>query len=98
MYYNAADLLIVPSIHEEGFGRVILESLACGIPVIGAKCGAIPEAMDDMVGELIDIRPENLIKTVENLMRNTRKLKRYAKDARIYAVKKYSERNIESIC
>ena len=28
VYYCAADLVIVPSIHEEGFGRVIIESLS----------------------------------------------------------------------
>jgi glycosyltransferase involved in cell wall biosynthesis len=89
--------IIVPSTHEEGFGRVILESLACGTPVIGAKRGAIPEAMDETVGELIDVTSENLIKTVENFKSNPSKLKRYTKNARRYAVKKYSERNVESI-
>eukprot|EP01037_Dinobryon_pediforme_P015536 gene15536-15683_t len=28
---------------REQFGRVILESQACGIPVIGSECGAIPD-------------------------------------------------------
>jgi len=39
-YYNAADLLIVPSFHES-FGLVALESLACGTPVIATNVGAM---------------------------------------------------------
>jgi glycosyltransferase involved in cell wall biosynthesis len=38
-YYQRASLTIIPSVHEEGFGRVILESLACGTPVIGSNRG-----------------------------------------------------------
>lgn len=33
-FYRAADLMVLPT-HLESFGQVILESLACGTPVIG---------------------------------------------------------------
>ncbi|HEY8332530.1 MAG TPA: glycosyltransferase [Tardiphaga sp.] len=32
---------------REQFGRVIVESQACGIPVIGSECGAIPSVIGD---------------------------------------------------
>lgn len=38
-YYNAADLLMVPS-HYESFGLVVLEALACGTPVAATRFGA----------------------------------------------------------
>ncbi len=38
LFYSAADLCVVPS-HSESFGLVILESLACGTPVIATKVG-----------------------------------------------------------
>jgi D-inositol-3-phosphate glycosyltransferase len=38
-YYNAADLLVVPS-HYESFGLVVLEALACGTPVAATRFGA----------------------------------------------------------
>jgi glycosyltransferase involved in cell wall biosynthesis len=30
---------------KEQFGRVIIEAQACGVPVIGSTCGAIPDVV-----------------------------------------------------
>ncbi|MFB0544404.1 MAG: glycosyltransferase family 4 protein, partial [Asgard group archaeon] len=53
-YYSAADITVVPSMYEEGFGRVIIESLFCGTPVVASNRGAIPEALDLSVGRLLE--------------------------------------------
>jgi alpha-1,6-mannosyltransferase len=37
---------------SETFGLVIIEALACGIPVVGARAGAVPEHVDEAVGML----------------------------------------------
>ena len=37
---------------SETFGLVIIEALACGIPVVGANAGAVPEHVDETVGLL----------------------------------------------
>ncbi len=37
---------------NETFGLVIIEALACGIPVVGANAGAVPEHIDETVGML----------------------------------------------
>jgi len=97
VYYSAADLLIVPSVHEEGFGRVILESLACGTPVIGSNRGAIPEAMDSNVGKLIDVSPENIAKAVNFFFRNRKLLSKMGINAKKFAESNYSERNVDVI-
>lgn len=96
-YYAASDLLIVPSVHEEGFGRVILEALACGVPIVGASRGAIPEAIDETVGKLIDVDENNIKKTVEYFYKNRDKLRELSRSARKYAERKYSERNVSTI-
>ena len=97
LYYSGADILIVPSIHEEGFGRVILEALACGVPVIGSHLGAIPQALDETVGKLIDINPKNIKDAVEYLFTHPQKLKDLSKNARKFAERRYSEKNAETI-
>lgn len=97
LYYSAADLVIIPSIHEEGFGRVILESLACGTPVIAANRGAIPEAMNETVGALIDITPKNITSKVNYYFKNQNKSKKQSKNAVVFAKKRYSANNIQII-
>lgn len=41
--YRAADLFALPTRALEGFGLVILEAYATGLPVLGTRVGAIPE-------------------------------------------------------
>lgn len=42
-FMQAADCLVCPSLWEEAAGLVILEAMACGLPVIGSSVGGIPE-------------------------------------------------------
>lgn len=39
---------------KETFGLVVVEAMACGRPVVGARAGAIPEIVDPAVGELAE--------------------------------------------
>jgi len=48
-WYAAMDLLAVPSIEYDTFGRVSIEAQACGTPVFGSQLGGIVETLDDGV-------------------------------------------------
>jgi glycosyltransferase involved in cell wall biosynthesis len=41
------DILVFPTLHGEGFPRVILETMAAGIPVVATDDGGNSEAVDD---------------------------------------------------
>jgi glycosyltransferase involved in cell wall biosynthesis len=42
---HAADVLVLPSLWEEPFGRVIIEAMATGCSVIASRTGGIPEIL-----------------------------------------------------
>lgn len=46
-YYAAADVVVVPSLFPDPLPTVVLEALACGVPVIGSRRGGIPEMIQD---------------------------------------------------
>jgi glycosyltransferase involved in cell wall biosynthesis len=96
-YYNAADVVIVPSIYEEGFGRVILEALSCGTPVIASNRGGIPEALDSSVGMLIEPRVDEIRRAIESLYANPEKLAAFQRNCRAYAENRFSENNAKEI-
>lgn len=47
-YYQASDLVVMPSLQLEGFGLVTVEAMACGTPVLGTPVGAIPEILNQI--------------------------------------------------
>ncbi|TLY49274.1 MAG: glycosyltransferase family 1 protein [Gammaproteobacteria bacterium] len=39
---------------QETFGMIVIEAMACGVPVIGVRAGAVPELIDERVGALAE--------------------------------------------
>ena len=50
---RAMDVLVHASTAPEPFGRVIIEGMAAGAPVIGTNAGAVPEIIEDKVTGLL---------------------------------------------
>jgi glycosyltransferase involved in cell wall biosynthesis len=44
--YAGARAFVLPSWHE-GFGLTCIEAMACGVPVVAARAGALPETCGD---------------------------------------------------
>jgi alpha-1,6-mannosyltransferase len=63
----SADALVHAGVHET-FGMIAIEAMACGIPVVGLRAGAIAELVDDSVGILADPDvPRNLSEAIAAL-------------------------------
>ena len=69
LFYSAADICVVPSYYET-FCLVILESLACGTPVVATNVGAAASLIQQgETGYLVaDNTPYNLAQGIERLL------------------------------
>jgi glycosyltransferase involved in cell wall biosynthesis len=68
--YQAADLTVMPSQSLEGFGLVLLESLACGTPAVCTPVGGMPEVLTDLSPDLItaDADTESITQTLQQVI------------------------------
>ena len=85
LYYNAADLCVVPS-HYESFGLVAVEAMASGLPVVASRVGGLAGTVrDGETGYLIPwLCPEPFAERIELLLENEplrRNLGESARDA-----------------
>ena len=97
LYYNSADVCLVPSLYEEGYARVMCESMSCGLPVFGSKRGCIIEAVNSKVGRLIEPKYINFKKALIDIYGKPSERRILAKNAFYYSRKIYSEANAQAI-
>jgi glycosyltransferase involved in cell wall biosynthesis len=94
------DILVVPSIIPEGFGRVIVEGMVSGIPVIATNIGATPEIIEDNITGFL-VEPQNSFQISEKIKKIISDIELYKKisiNAQKYAIEKFSlEKMVEGI-
>jgi glycosyltransferase involved in cell wall biosynthesis len=80
-FYSLAHLLVLPSIvnhagETEGLGVVLIEAMACGLPVIGSDVGGIPDLIKDgETGLLVKQKDPDLLAEKINILLGTSDLK-----------------------
>jgi glycosyltransferase involved in cell wall biosynthesis len=70
-HYNLADVYVMPSTGE-GFGIVLIEAAACGVPVVGSRCDGSREALlDGRLGRLVNPKsPSQLIEAISGVLQD----------------------------
>ena len=68
-FLHTIDALVLPSVTQsnwkEQFGRVLVEAMACGVPVVGSTCGEIP----NVIGNAGLIVPEGNVEALAAALR-----------------------------
>jgi len=98
LYYQAADVFILPTIALEGFGLIILEALACGTPVLGTPVGAIPEVLGRLNQNFLfkDTKPISMAQGILDFLSSPYKERYSPQWLRNYVKENYSWENITS--
>lgn len=65
-YYEIADVVVVPSVWREPFGRVALEAMSLGKPVVASNIGGLKEVVGDCG---ILVQPDNAEELSQGIMR-----------------------------
>ena len=97
VYYNAADVFVMPSQYKEGLGRVVVESLYCGTPVIASNLGGLAGLLDESVAVMIEPTQENIKSAILGLKNDPDKLQKMRSMCREFALKKFGIVNFEVI-
>lgn len=68
-FLGKARALLFPISWPEPFGLVMIESMACGTPVIAFNCGSVPEIMEDGLTGFVVENVDQAVAAVEKLDR-----------------------------
>lgn len=91
-YYSCADVFCIPSI-VDNLPNTVLESFACGTPVLGAKTGGIPEmVIEGRTGWLFDpYDVKGLSEKIKYLCENRAEIKTIEPNCRPFVEKYFAE-------
>lgn len=94
---SAADILCLPSFRE-GFGQVIAEAAAAGVPSIGSKIYGITDIIDDgMTGFLFEAGArDDLVQKMSRFVENPSLIPEMGIRARKIVIEKYSQDRVTS--
>lgn len=97
--YNAADIFCITSL-EDTFPTTVLESMACGVPVVGFRAGGVPEQVSGNCGILVESKDvKELAAAINELLNDNEKRNTFSRNCRKrvlenYSIEKFKDRYI----
>ncbi|MFM8372572.1 MAG: glycosyltransferase family 4 protein [Bacteroidota bacterium] len=90
--YAACDVFVIPSL-EENLPNTIMESLACGTPVVGFRVGGIPEMTEHGVTGLVSPAKDShqMARDIRQMLENPEKRAVMGQNARNKVLTEYAE-------
>ncbi len=104
IYYRAADVTVLPSSATESFGMVLVESMACGTPVVASDLPGVREVVLHKKTGLLTTPGSvpSLHNGIEWMVRHKEEREAMGRAGREHVVSKYSwdviARNLEDAC
>jgi len=97
-FFETIDVLLVPSLWPEPFGRIVVEAYAHGVPVIASNRGGLREIVDEgQTGSTFDPnRPSEMIERIRDLDVNRPLLQRMQQAAMQEAVRYRVDRHLQA--
>lgn len=95
LYYQSANLFVLPTLAYEGFGLVTIESLATGTPVVATPVGANPEILKLLGSNYLftDNNPNAIADGINDWIKRGISIEERAK-CRDYCISKFSKNKI----
>ncbi|MDW7775551.1 MAG: glycosyltransferase family 4 protein [Methanosarcinales archaeon] len=90
-YYAIGDVFVFPSLGREGLPFVVLEAMACGMPVVGNNSGGVKEIINNHnVGILIEFNTSKMKDEIIKLLENKDVAKKIGENARNKIITNFS--------
>lgn len=103
LYYNSADVLVFGSVDMDYYGRVTMEALSCGLPVIlprttkyfGEERKITVDFPEGKIGYLCVHDPDALGITIDKVCSGKETMRAMRGACRVYALQNFSETNAQ---
>jgi glycosyltransferase involved in cell wall biosynthesis len=93
-FMHQADVFVLPSL-SEGFPMVIIEAMACGLPIVASRVGGMPEIITNNTnGYLVEAKDSETIADNIILLLQDEKLRKTISDNNKQLVRKYTWENV----
>lgn len=105
LYHNAADILLLGSVDEDYFGKVSMEAMASGLPVLitdesyyfGQHKKVNPQLLPKTCGFMVSLNPKKIAAKLKEIGRHPKIARSLRRSCRQYALKHFGLRNAQII-